>query len=73
MGVLKRYAPMKKKVTWGNNQPFMNRALSKEMLHRSKLKNSFDNNPTEENKKLYNKQRNYCVYLLKKNAKKLFQ
>ena len=51
MSVLKWYVPMKKMVKRGNNQPFMNRALSKEMMHRSKLKNSFNKNPTKEKAK----------------------
>ena len=64
---------MKKKVTRGNHQPFMNMTISKEIMHRSKLKNNFNKNPTEENKTLYKKQRNYCVHLLKKTEKKLLQ
>ena len=35
-------------------------------MHRSKLKNKFNKNPTEDNNRLYKKQRNYCVSLLNK-------
>ena len=41
-------------------------------MHRSRLKNSFNKNPTESNKMLYNKQRNYCVNLLRREKKKYY-
>ena len=50
MRMINWYAPMKEKVTRANHQPFMNKTLSKEIKHRSKLKNNFKKNPTEENK-----------------------
>ena len=67
---LNLHAPMKKKSVWGNNAPFMNHALSQAFMHRSKLKNIFYKDPTDDNKKLYNQQRNYCVSLLRKEKKK---
>ena len=70
MVILDSHAPKKKKVIRGNNAPFMNKDLSKAFMHRSKLKNLFNKDPTEVNKKLYNKQRNYCVSLLKREKKK---
>ena len=56
MKVLNQHASTKKKIIRGNNAPFMNKILSKA-------------NPTDTNKKLYNKQRNLCVSLLKKEGK----
>ena len=50
----------------------MNKILSKAFKHRSKLKNNFNKNHTDANKKLYNKQRNLCVSLLKKENKKYY-
>ena len=41
-------------------------------MHRSMLKNKFNKNPTEENKILYKKQRNYCVHLCKKQKKSYY-
>ena len=35
------YAPLKKKYIRGNNSPFMNRILSKEIMKRSRLRNKF--------------------------------
>ena len=72
MNVLNLHAPMKKKYVRGNNAPFMNKTLSKAFMHRSKLKNKYNKNPSEENKKSYNQQRNYCVSLLKKEKKKYY-
>ena len=39
MQVLDCYAPKKTKIVRGNNEPFMNKVLSKAFMHRSKLKN----------------------------------
>ena len=63
MTFLNTYSPMKKKI--GNNAPFMNKTLSKEFMHRSKLKNIYHKEPTESNKNRYIKQRHFCVNLLK--------
>ena len=70
--MLDLHAPMKKKFVRGNNAPFMNKTLSKAFMHRSKLKNKFNKNPTDVNKRLYNKQRNYCVSLLNKEKRKYY-
>ena len=63
---------MKKKFIRGNNTPFMNKTSSKAFMHISKLKNTFNENPTAENKILYKKQRNWCVALLEKERKKYY-
>ena len=70
--VLDRHAPIKTKRVRGNNGPFMTKALSKEIMHRTKLKNNLNKNPNEENKRLYKKQRNFCVALLKREKKKYY-
>ena len=72
MATLDWHAPLKQKAIRGNSAPFMNKTLSKAFMHRSKLKNNFNKNPTEENKELYKKQRNYCVSLLKKEKKNYY-
>ena len=47
--------------------PFMTKALRKENMHRTKLRNRYYNDHrTEENLKAYKKQRNKCVKLLRK-------
>ena len=52
--------------------PFITKDLSKAIMKRSRLRNNFLKNRTEQNKTLYTKQRNYCVSLLKKSKKKYF-
>ena len=51
MKVLNLHAPMKKKYIRGNNAPFMNQTLTKAFMHRRKLKNKFNKNPSNENKR----------------------
>ena len=66
------HAPVKKKVVRANNAPFMNKTLSQAFMHRSKLKNKYHKFPSEENRSLYKKYRNFCVGLLKKEKKKYY-
>ena len=47
----------------------MNKEVSKEMMHRIRLRNNFLRKRSNENKRKYSKQRNYCVSLLKKSKK----
>ena len=55
--ILDIHAPRKQKYTKGKNKPFMNKALSKEIMRRTRLKNKFLKDRSEENKKKYSKQR----------------
>ena len=67
--ILNMYAPLKKKYIRGNNSPFMNRILSKEIMKRSRLRNKFLKSKSEADKKNYVKQRNYYVPLLGRKKK----
>ena len=69
---LNMYAPLKKKYIRGNNSPFMNRILSKEIIKRSILRNLFSKSKSEADKKNYVKQRNYCVSLLRRTKKEYY-
>ena len=53
--------------------PFMTKQLSKEIMKRSRLPNNFLRDKTEENKILYNRQRNYCVSLLRKSKRRYYE
>ena len=53
----------------GNQMPFKTKQLSKEIMKRSRLRKNFLINRTEENKILYNRQRNYYVSLLRKSKR----
>ena len=70
--VLDKIAPRKKKYVRGNHSPFMNKALSKVIMVRTKLGNTFLKNRSEENKKNYNIQRNYRVSLLRKSKRDFY-
>ena len=56
----------------GNNSPFMNRILSKEITKRSRLRNKFLKTKSEAGKKRYIKQRNYCMSLLTRTKKEYY-
>ena len=66
MDTLNLFAPIKKKYARGNQMPFMTKDLSKEMMTRSRLRNKYLKDKTEENRLLYTQQRNKCVSLLRK-------
>ena len=67
---LNKHAPCKKKHVRGNQMPFINKDLSKAIMTRTKLRNIFLQNRSEENKIRYKKQRNFCVSLLRKTKKR---
>ena len=70
--ILDQHAPQKKRYLRGNQSHFMNETLAKAIMHRSKLRNIFLENRTEENRKNYAKQRNLCVTLSRKSKKEYF-
>ena len=53
--------------------PFITKELSRKIMKRSRLRNNFLRKKTEETRKLYVKQRNKCVSLLKKAKKEYYQ
>ena len=69
MRILNRHAPIKRRYTRANDAPFMNKSLSKAIMVRSKLRNKFLKFQTNESREAYNKQRNYCVTLLRESKK----
>ena len=60
---------MKEKYVRANNEPFMNKTLSKTIMNRSRLRNRFIKNPNETNQYNYKRQRNYVVNLLREKKK----
>ena len=71
--ILGKYAPMKQKIIRANEPPFMNRSIKKEVMNRSRLKNKFLKENSEEDRLAYNKQRNLCTGLLLKEKKAYFE
>ena len=64
--ILDIHASRKQKHARGNHMPFMSKALFKEIMTRTQLKNKFLIDRSKESKKKYSKQRSYCVSLLRK-------
>ena len=73
IGVLNSLVPLKKKIIRGNQQPFMNKILNKAVMYRSSLRSKFLKDRSEINKAAYNKQRNYCVNLFRRQKKRYFE
>ena len=67
---LNGFAPIKKKFVRSNQMPFITKEFSSKIMKRLRLRNKFLQKKTEENRKLYLKQRNTCVFLLKKAKKR---
>ena len=70
--ILDIHASRRLKYARGSHMPFMNKALSKEIMTRARLGDKFLKDRSEENKKKYSKQRNYCVSLLRKSKSNYF-
>ena len=64
--LLNKHALIKKKYKRGNQIPFVTKDLSQTIMKRLELRNNYLKNKTDANRKLYRKQRNYCVSLLRK-------
>ena len=64
---------MLKKHVRGNQMPFFDKELSRAIMTRTKLRNNFLQNKSEENRKLYAKQRNFCVSLLRNVKKRYYE
>ena len=63
--ILNKIAPVKVKVLRFNNNAFMTKSLRKAIMLRSRLKNNFSKQRSDENWDNYKKQRNFCVKLLR--------
>ena len=55
-----------------NNSNYIIKALQKEIMHRSRLRNKFLKERTNESKIVYNKQQSICVSLLRKIKRDCF-
>ena len=67
--VVNKHAPLKTKVLRGNNTPFINKHLRKEIYRRSALRKKFNRKPNKLNWEMYKKQPNKCVKLRKRSIK----
>ena len=71
--LLDKHAPIKTKILRGNNQPHVNKALRKEIMKRSRLKNVANKTGKLEDFNAYKKQRNIVVNLNRKSKKLFFK
>ena len=70
---LDSFAPIKNRFVRANQIPFITKELSKEIMKSSRLSQNFLRKKTDEICKLYIKQRNECVLLLKIGKKEYYQ
>ena len=71
--VLDKHAPKKLKYVRSNNFNFMTKKLRHTIMNRSNLRNKFLKTRNEESKKHFNRQRNFCVRLLRKTKRISFE
>ncbi|XP_057297642.1 uncharacterized protein LOC130628675 [Hydractinia symbiolongicarpus] len=71
--IVDKHAPLKQKTLRGNDAPFMNKELRKAIYSRSRFKNKYNNDKTEENNANYKRQRNKCVKLRNIAVKEYFK
>ena len=67
--ILQKHAPIKKRYVRANQASFINRKIHKEVMRRTRLRNKFIDSKTDADRIAYNKQRNYCVSLIRKEKK----
>ena len=72
MNLLSSQAPFKKRMFRANQRVFMNKKIRKAIMVRSRLRNKFLKEKTAFSREAYNKQRNYCVKLIRDSKIKYF-
>ena len=72
LSVLDKHAPKKLKYMRSNNCNFMTKELRKAIMNRSKLRKKFLKTRNQESKRRFNRQRNFCVSLFRKNKRRFF-
>ena len=68
---IQKHAPIKQRYVRANQAPFVNRTINKEIMKRSRL-NKFLNTKSDIDRKAYNKQRNLCLSLIRREKKNFF-
>ena len=70
---IQRHVPIKQRYVRANQGPFINKTINKEIMKRSRLRNKFLNTKSDIDRKAYNKQRNLCVSLIRREKKNFFK
>ena len=71
--IFDKHAPKKKRYIRYNHKPFISNEISKATMTRSRLRNRFLKNRNEQNRKIFCKQKNKCVSLLRISKKDYFE
>ena len=71
--ILQKHAPIKKRYVRANQASFINSKIHKEAMRRTRLRNKFIDSKVDADRIAYNKQRNYCVSLIRKDERNLLQ
>ena len=69
---MSKHAPIKKKYLRANQGELMTKELNKAIMTRSRLRNKYLKDKSAASKIAYDKQRNYCVNILRRTKKKYF-
>ena len=69
---IQRHAPIKYQHVRENQTYFMNKIINKEIMNRSRSRNTFLNIKCEMDKKTRNKQCNFCISSMRRKKKKRF-
>ena len=72
LNLLSSQAQVKKKMVRANQRVFMKKEIHKAIMVRSRLRNEFIKEKTAFSREAYNKQRNYCVKLIRESKIKYF-
>ena len=67
--ILQKHAPIKKRYVRANQASFINSKIHKKAMRRTSLRNKFIDSKTDADRIAYNKQRNYCVSLIRKEKR----
>ena len=70
--IFNKYTPIKRKYVRVNEAPFMTKELHKAIMKRSRLRNKFLKDRTENNQKNFKHQRNFCKKLLRTTKKSYY-
>ena len=68
---IQKHAPIKQRYVHANQAPFINKTVNKEILKRSRLRKKCLNTKGDYDRKTYDKLRNLCVSLIRRENRKL--
>ena len=69
---IQKHAPINQRYVRANQAPFINKTINKGIMKRSRLRNKFLNTKSGIDRKAYNKQRNLCASLIRREKENFF-